>query len=324
MNQQNMSHCSASRSPDLLHPYHREDATAQRRALAEHGFCILKDVLDTELVEVLASRLKAQAFAEHDAGLSGYRTPEQPTESVTQWVMLLLNKGERFVELATNDTVLGLARDLLGGECVLSDISARVTHPGSEAMDLHCDQWWLPAPSMPGDPHERVADIQRSVDRFGPPTRADRPIAPPAAVNAIYALEDVTADMGPTRFVPGSHLSGNLPDPDENIDAVSPPLAKGSAIFFDGRLWHGASPNVGTRSRWAVLVTYTGPQFRTILNLPLGLREEVVNGLTNELRALLGFKVWRGYGATEDFSAEFATPGSANTGILGDDGKRLE
>ena len=33
-------------------------------------------------------------------------------------------------------------------------------------------------------------------------------------------------------------------------------------------------------------------------------------------RALLGFKIWRGYGATDDFSAEFATRGSVNTGVL--------
>ena len=54
-------------------------------------------------------------------------------------------------------------------------------------------------------------------------------------LTSLYALVDIDTEMGPTRFVPGSHLSGGLPDDDREYYEISPELERGSAVVFDGR-----------------------------------------------------------------------------------------
>ena len=171
---------------------------------------------------------------------------------------------------------------------------------------------------MPDQEPVRVADMTRAYEEPHPSSLAPatHPINPMVVFTVIYAFNDITEEMGPTRFVPGSHLSGRQPDPDAQYQEIAPELSRGSAVVFDGRLWHGGSLNQSGRPRPAVLMGYTGPQFRPILNFPFGLRSEVAEKLPDDVRKILGFRVRNGYGATDDFSALFATPGRENTGSL--------
>ncbi len=287
-----------------------------RNDLKIKGYCIIENALSEGQVATMVQRLEEQATAELGEGLTGFGTPEQPEESVTQWVTMLLNKGECFKDLTLNPPVYELAREFIGEHCILSDLSARITRPGSTAMGLHSDQWWLPRMSMPGEDHWPVASLTRKDIDKGGVEPATHPINPMVVMTVIFALDDITMDMGPTRFVPGSHLTGRIPDPDGVYDEDVPEVARGSAVIFDGRLWHGAAPNVSNKPRYTALLGYTGPQFRPILNYPFGLRPEVAESLADEMRDVLGYRVWNGYGATNDFTSKYATGGSGNTGIL--------
>jgi ectoine hydroxylase-related dioxygenase (phytanoyl-CoA dioxygenase family) len=73
-------------------------------------------------------------------------------------------------------------------------------------------------------------------------------------------------------------------------------MAAGQATVFDGRLWHGTGANRTAEPRYGVLTTYCGPQFRQMENYPLMLRQNVLDRASPRLRAILGFKVWQGYG----------------------------
>ncbi len=284
--------------------------------LQERGVCIIENALTEDEIGLLLPRLKEQSEAELAQGVTHFGSPEQPDEAITQWVALLPNKGKCFVDLSQVPSVYALARHFIGEACVVTDLSARITRPGSAAMGLHTDQWWLPEPAMPDEPGVRVASMTRSNGPTAKCFPANRPINPMVVMTVLFALEDITSEMGPTRFVPGSHLSGGLPDPRETYPEIVPEVRRGSAVVFDGRIWHGAAPNQSDKPRFTVLIGYTGPQFRAILNLPYGLKPEVAASLSDEQRSLFGYKVWNGYGATEDYSAEFATPQHENTGIL--------
>ena len=287
-----------------------------RASLKDRGYCIIENALSDNQVNQMRNRLEEQALAEMQQDVTGFGTPEQPEETVTQWVTMLLNKGTCFQDLVLNPPVYELAKEFIGDHCILSDLSARITHPGSQAMGLHTDQWWLPRMAMPGEDYMRVASLTRKDTDGGSVEPATQPINPMVVMTVIYALVDITAEMGPTRFVPGSHLTGRIPDPEAIFDEDVPEVRSGSAVVFDGRIWHGAAPNLSNQSRYTVLLGYTGPQFRPILNYPFGLRPEVADSLSDEMRDVLGYKIWNGYGATNDFTSRHATGGMENTGVL--------
>lgn len=309
-----------------VEPRDRLDVENQQRDINRKGYCIIVDALQPKQVDVVALRLGEQSRAELACGIDNREIIELPPldesrwplkkANPTQWVSLLPNKGDAFLDLLLNSPVYGLGKHFIGDACIVSDCAARITKPGSPAMLLHTDQWWLPKPVMPYGTRTPAANIERRQQGLASPEPANHPISPQVTLTTLYALVDITTEMGPTRFVPGSHLSGGLPDDNRVYDEVSPELARGSAVVFDGRIWHGAAENRSEKERHTVVVLYTGPQFRQIANFSYGLRPEVSSGLTNEIRDVLGYRLWNSYGATEDYGAEYASPSGENPGVL--------
>ena len=138
-------------------------------------------------------------------------------------------------------------------------------------MPLHTDQWWMPAPVDPEADRLPVGSLTRT--RFStPPDASPQLIAPAACVNVLWMLCDVSEENGGTRLVPGSHLSGRQPTPEDDRpeDIVSAQAPAGSALIIDGRLWHGTGANRTDGDRLVVLTTFCGPQFRPQENYTLG------------------------------------------------------
>ena len=97
----------------------------------------------------------------------------------------------------------------------------------------------------------------------------------------MWMITDFTEENGATRVVPGSHLSGRQPDPSipHPVATVAITGPAGSAMAFDGRLWHGAAANTTSESRFGITMAGCGPQFRPIENYTRGLRPEVFEKL---------------------------------------------
>ncbi|NDH87508.1 MAG: hypothetical protein EBY61_02490 [Actinobacteria bacterium] len=186
--------------------------------LDEHGYCIVADALTPNEVSALRNRITEQATAERARALDYHYQAEAEGDDVNQWVYQLINKGEEFQNLALHPTARALATHILGAEHILSSLDAHITHPGNETMPLHADQWWMPQPVAPGTPHGRQGDMTRETGPFGEPTRATVPINPPLVANMMWMANDFTVANGATRIVPGSHLSGCLPDPERTAD----------------------------------------------------------------------------------------------------------
>lgn len=94
------------------------------------------------------------------------------------------------------------------------------------------------------------------------------------AVNIFIPLVDITEELGPTEFIPGSHKLSNaanidksLTNSDKNIGSISPLLRCGSVTLYDYRLVHRGTGNTHkSTSRHMFYILYTKPWFNEHIN----------------------------------------------------------
>lgn len=92
------------------------------------------------------------------------------------------------------------------------------------------------------------------------------PIAEPRALSCWLALDDVTADSGAMRFMPGGHLEPMTPSIDflneakdwgaRESEAVPVEVSAGTAIFHHCLSWHTSPPNTTAGWRRAYITIY--------------------------------------------------------------------
>jgi len=93
--------------------------------------------------------------------------------------------------------------------------------------------------------------------------------------------------------VPGSHRLGRGPDygTDDPVTETVPVCAPaGTAMVFEGRLWHQTGANItSSERRHGILAYYCRPFMRQQENFFVSLRPEVLERATPFLRHLLGW-----------------------------------
>ncbi len=136
--------------------------------------------------------------------------------------------------------------------------------------------------------------------------------------NVMWMMTAFSETMGATRVVPGSHLSGRAPDASvpHKVASVAAEGPAGTAIVFDGRLWHSAWSNTSSSPRFGITTACCGPQCRPIENYTRGMRPEVLETCPPEILNHLGFSAWSSYGHTGDLDARPSTPGDQALGPL--------
>ncbi|MDG2276522.1 MAG: phytanoyl-CoA dioxygenase family protein [Pseudomonadales bacterium] len=106
--------------------------------------------------------------------------------------------------------------------------------------------------------------------------------------NVLIALDDFTEQNGATHIVPCSH--GWAHPVDQQAHSLQIELQSGSALFWDGGLWHGGGANTTTdQERMGLfishLVSYLRPSDLQLLSVP----RETVRQLPQKLQRLLGY-----------------------------------
>jgi len=210
---------------DVLHALGVRDDTltgAERAALDDDGFIVLPGLLDADLLAAVRVVVAAALT----------RAREDPTwhPGGTLHVDELLDAGPVADRIWTAPRLVAAAAHLLGTDLQLHRMHYRAPQPGFGAQLLHPD-WPAPAPR-----------------------------SRPAVATAIVALADFTARNGATRVVPGSHREWGFrapkkPDiahPDERL--VTMPA--GSALVFNGHLWHSGTRNRSTEARDALQLSF--------------------------------------------------------------------
>ena len=296
-------------------PQPTRDTARLRGDLFTHGFCLIEDALDADTLKRVQQRLTEQAAAERK--LHDMKNPANP-QPRNQWVGMLLNKGDVFFDLVTHPIAMPLIEALLGRDYLISCVDAQIQHPGSGAMPLHSDQWWMPPPAIPSAQHQPPSEIRRNTGKGRNGRSATGAVSSVMVANVMWMVTDFTEATGATRVVPGSHLAGENPDPSvphpvETIGAIG---SAGTAFVFDGRLWHGAGANRTDQPRYGITSNYCVPQCRQLENYTRGMRPEVLARCPAAIRERLGFRTWCGYGHTGDPDTGFTAPGSEATGEL--------
>ena len=212
-------------------------SAAEKRGLDEDGYCIFFDVIErTWLTELQYSFDKIHAREGAGAGLEVHQ------EKGTRRIADLINKGACYDRVWLHPKVLAATYYVLQRDFKVLSLNGRDAVPGEGLQELHIDAAARGEDAKPFD-----------------------------LVNALWVIDDFTADNGATRVVPGSHRWKGKPadamtnrrDPHPaEIKLVAP---AGSVAVTNGNLWHGGTANVSGARRRVYHAAYVGreiPQFQ--------------------------------------------------------------
>jgi len=235
----------------------------------EHGFVILRGVLDASEIEALRAALQPYL----DLDVRGRNNFEGER---TQRVYSLVGRGAVFERTAEHPAVLELVDALLRPGYLLTASQAICIQPGETPQPVHYDDafYTLPRPR------------------------------PAVSVSTIWALDDFTAVGGATEVIPGSHTWDDervattyTVDPDipadENLVAHLMPveMPAGSLVFFAGTLLHRGGANRSSSPRRAFSHQYCEPWARQQENFTVSVPRERAKAMTPRLRQLLGYSI---------------------------------
>jgi len=231
----------------------------EKRLLQEQGYLIVRGAMDADWLAEL--RMATERLLKEEGADAGGEFRKEPG---SDRLANLVDKGECFQRLVSHPLLLAAVEVVLGPDWKLSSLNYRAALPGERSLQpLHCDMGLVP-------------------DALGN-----------AVFNSIWMLDDFTPENGPTRFVPGSHKSGvlpqsvladaNAPHPEEMVG-----LGKaGDVILTNAHMWHGGTANrtaAPRRSLHGFFVRGDQPQQQYQKRL---LRAETVAGLSPLLRRVL-------------------------------------
>jgi ectoine hydroxylase-related dioxygenase (phytanoyl-CoA dioxygenase family) len=234
-----------------------DTVVGELEALAGDGYVVLRDVLDAGQLAAIR-----QALAPYLTGSLMGRNRFEGLRS--QRVYALLAKSPVFGDLAVHPRILRLLDHLLMPSYLLSAALAIQLEPGEDAQRLHADDGfyaWIPRP-------------RRSV-----------------SVSVIWAIDDFTEDNGATELLPGSHLWANERPAEDDPRIRKTVMPAGSALVFQGTLWHRGGANRSAAPRLAVSPQYCQPWARQMENMILAVPAEVAARYPRRVQELLGYSI---------------------------------
>jgi len=176
----------------------------------------------------------------------------------------MLNRSAPCQRAIAHRGILDVIEPLLGDDCHVIANTAWRNPPSSH--DMHQGGHW----HIDAGPHVPLAD------GVAWPSEIPHPVF---AVGVHIYLEECTANDGPTGVIPGSHVSGKFPPPDQLLDdglefngqPVVPLIAKaGDVAMFVSDVWHRRMP------------TKPGDKGRLFLQVHYGRRDIAQRILTTE------------------------------------------
>lgn len=217
----------------------------ERQAVSRDGYLILEDVLTEEEVERLTGVVdRLHAAGEFEEG----RTDETISRRVNKIGFVGMDRS--LFDLVACDRTLPTVWGILGWNVYLyhSHLSITETEPGSYALDGPTWKW-----------HQDSGRLNQDMETEPRPR---------ISIKVAYFLTDVSEEgRGNFWVVPGSHLRNKLERPESGMgqpEGAVPVMVKpGTAVIFDRRIWHTATPNFSSIVRKVLFYGYGYRWIRT-------------------------------------------------------------
>ena len=243
------------------------DIDRHHQSIEEHGYTIVEDVIEPDLVALLLERVRAI-----EADTLGPDESGSPIDGLSQLRTAgLMQLDSIFRQVPINEQILPVVERVLGKDFLLTSFSAIDVKPGKNEQPIHPDDALIPLER----PHQ------------------------PIVCTCMIAITDFTKDNGATRLLPGTHKNAALLDFTKDygeVDGMVPAEMKaGSVLIFNGSLWHQASDNV-TQDEWrlGLQVSYCAGWIRPFTNHFLSIPIEEVQEYPERLTELLGYNTFNG------------------------------
>ncbi len=222
--------------PDALPLVAHDSLEDQVEALYRDGYVYLPGVLNRDQLGELRGRMDAltaipESFDTHtDPAEHGY---------LNKSINNVFNRHEYFLRFLDHPGVIEIEEAVHGEDCHCIGMTSWMTGPSRPDQTLHSD--WL-ALSLPED---ILADPRVRLPIF--------------ITTAHFYLDDLTEELGPTHFVPGSHLSGRRPDGETTWKGESEKAIMcqaGDVVIFRCEVWHRGTANTSSQTRYLLQVHY--------------------------------------------------------------------
>ena len=220
--------------PQALPLVAQPDLPSQVNAVEQDGYVYLPKVLDRDQVAELREhmeRLEPLAESYDRASEDGF---------LNRAINNAFNRHPHFVQFLDYPGVIEIAESLLGADCHVIAMTSWLTGPGRPDQPLHADYQALTLPEdVMADPRVRI---------------------PVYIATAHFYLDDLDEEIGPTRFIPGSHRAGRRPGDDtawQGREEQSILCNAGDVVIFRSEVWHRGSANHSDRVRHLLQVSYS-------------------------------------------------------------------
>lgn len=235
-------------------------ATAEQvnQSLRAHGYVIVDELASPELMDRIAAEMAPYIEQTHYGKdtFIGHQTKRTGS---------LIARSPASRELVMHPVVLGTAERFL---------------EHASAFQLHLTQI---ISVFPGSPAQMLHQDELAWDFF--PFPDDYQVQ----CNLLWALSDYTEENGATRIVPDSQFVGRKQkySEEQSIPAV---MKRGSALFYTGKIYHGAGANRSDGIRQAINITYAVGWVRQEENQYLSCPREIAQTLSDDLLKVMGYQ----------------------------------
>ena len=168
------------------------------------------------------------------------------------------------------------ARGLVMDPFVVDTVRHFLSHVS--AVQLHLTQIISVAP---GETRQKLHRDEMAFDFF--PFGADYHVQ----CNTMWALTDFTVENGATHILAGS--SGLSDAESFALPDAQAEMGRGSVLFYDGKVLHGAGANTGGGVRRGVNITYAVGWVRQEENQYLACPPEIARTLDDDLLRMMGY-----------------------------------
>ena len=233
------------------------DPAAIAEHIRQHGYAIVDDLADANLLE----QLEAESQAYIDA--SAYGRDEYDGQ-LTRRTGALIARSPAARELVMNPVALGTVKEFLRHATAIQLHTTQIISisPGETQQKLHRDQMAFDFFPFPPDYHVQC--------------------------NTLWALTDFTIENGATHLCPGT---STIDDEDAAmVNPVQAEMCRGACLFYDGKILHGGGANTSDEDRRGVNLTYSVGWVRQEENQYLACPAEIARTLEDDLLRVMGYQ----------------------------------